>query len=84
MFTPFARGAVYAGIDPTGKRAFIRMLVTEMTREQLAAWFLIDPATASRYIYPAEVKETPVTVPVLDNNPGAPAPKPYKAHGRKA
>jgi len=55
-----------------------------MTREQLAAWFLIDPATASRYIYPAEIKETPVTVPVLDNNPGAPAPKPFKAHGRKA
>jgi len=84
MFTPFARGAMYAGVDPTGKQAFIRLLVTEMTREQLAAWYLIDPATASRYIYPDAVKDTPVIVPTIDNNPGAPAPKPLKAHGRKA
>jgi hypothetical protein len=85
MFTPFSKGAVYTGVDPTGKRAFLRVLVTEMTREQLAAWYLIDPATASRYVTPAALKDVTVTLPTLDNNPEQPMPllERPKANGSK-
>ncbi len=86
MFTPAAHGAVYVGIDPTGKRAFIRLLVTEMTREQLAAWYAIDAATASRYVNPKALKDTPVTALTIDNNPGQALPLPAmkkQQHGKR-
>jgi len=83
MFTRLAQGAVYMGIDPTGKRGFIRVLVADMTREQLAAWVKIDAATASRYVNPAALKDEPVPVPIIDNNPGQPVPTITKADERK-
>lgn len=75
MFTRLAKGVVYTGIDPTGKRAFLRCLVEEMTREQLAAWFAIDPATASRYVIPASLVDAIIDAPIIDNEPDKPVPK---------
>jgi hypothetical protein len=72
MFTPFSKGAVYTGQDPTG-RGFIRVPVERMTPEQLAAWFAIDPATARRYFDPTKVGR--YAPPKIDNAPGAPLPK---------
>lgn len=75
MFTRQARGVVYTGIDPTGRSGMIRVLVEEMTREQLAAWLAIDAATASRYVNPAALKDTAVDLPTIDNEPAKPLPK---------
>lgn len=75
MFTRHAVGAVYVGIDPTGKRGFGRWLVTEMTREQLAAWCAIDSATASRYVIAAALVDAMIEAPIIDNEPEAELPK---------
>lgn len=72
MFTRLAKGAVYVGQDPTGG-GFIRLPVVDMTPEQLAAWLLIDRASALRYVDPTAL---PVyRAPKIDNAPGAPLPK---------
>lgn len=72
MFTKAAKGVVYIGQDPTGG-GFVRLPVEGMTREQAAAWLLLDPATARRYIDPTRVGR--YTPPKFDNAPGAPLPK---------
>ena len=81
MFTRFAKGAVYTGQDPTGA-GFIRLPVEQMTREQLGAWFAIDPATARRYFDPTKVGR--YTAPKVDNAPGAPLPKLNDDTGKKS
>ncbi len=72
MFLPSAIGAVYVGADPTSGR-FVRLAVTEMTPEQVAAWLLIAPATARLYVDPKRV--APATLRPFDNQPGAPVPQ---------
>lgn len=63
---------MYVGQDPTGK-GFIKIAVEKFTKEQVAAWLLIAPATALKYVYPELVgKYTP---PQYDTQPGAPMPK---------
>jgi hypothetical protein len=75
MFTRQAKGVVYTGVDPTGRSGMIRVLVEEMTREQLAAWCLIDAATASQYVNLDALKDTVVDLPSIDNEPEKPLPK---------
>lgn len=75
MFTRQAKGVVYTGVDPTGRSGMIRVLIEEMTREQLAAWCLIDAATASQYVNPDALKGTVVDLPSIDNEPEKPLPK---------
>lgn len=75
LFTRQAKGVVYTGIDPTGRSGMIRMLVEEMTLEQLAAWYLIDAATVSGYVNPAALKDTVIDLPTIDNEPAKPLPK---------
>lgn len=72
MLTRYAKGAVYVGNDPTGG-GVIRLPVSDMSPEQLAAWLLIDPATARRYVDPTKVQR--YRAPKFDNAPGAPLPK---------
>jgi hypothetical protein len=72
MFKPTAKGVMYIGQDPTGK-GFIKIAIESMSEEQVAAWLLIDPATASKFFYPHLVR--PYTPPAYDNNPGTPLPK---------
>lgn len=63
---------MYVGQDPTGK-GFIKVAIETFTKEQVAAWLLIDPATALKYVHPEQVgKYTP---PQYDTQPGAPMPK---------
>lgn len=75
MFTRHAKGVVYTGVDPTGRSGMIRVLVEEMTLEQLAAWYLIDAATVSGYVILDALKDTVVDLPSIDNEPEKPLPK---------
>ena len=75
MFTRHAKGVVYTGVDPTGRSGMIRVLVEEMTREQLAAWYLIDAATVSGYVNSAALKDIVLDLPTIDNEPEKPLPK---------
>ena len=72
MFKTSANGVMYVGQDPTGK-GFVKMLIVSMSEEQVAAWLLIDPATATRYVYPDRVGV--YKKPAYDNQPGTPLPK---------
>ena len=63
---------MYIGQDPTGG-GFLRIAVESMTPAQLAAWVLIDPATARRYVDPTKLPA--YKIPKFDNAPGAPLPK---------
>ena len=81
MLTRYAKGALYVGQDPTGG-GFIRLPVSDMTPEQLAAWFAIDPATARRYVDPTKLPK--YRAPKFDNAPGAPLPKLKKDDEQRA
>lgn len=72
MFKASANGVMYVGQDPTDK-GFVKMLIVSMSEEQVAAWLLIDPATATRYVYPDRVGV--YKKPTYDNQPGTPLPK---------
>ena len=75
QFRKSASEAVYIGIDPTGRRGFLRCPVTEMTAEEVRAWYEIDPVTAGKYVWPESIAKIPVNYIKVDNNPGQPPPK---------
>ena len=50
-FKSSAFSAIYTGIDPTGRRGFMRCPVMALSPEELRAWMAIDPVTVSKYVH---------------------------------
>lgn len=73
-FTKGAINAMYVGIDPTGRRGFMRCPVTALSAEELRAWLAIDPATAAKYVHPESLRGVPVVYQDIDNEAGKPIP----------
>lgn len=75
QFKKSALSALYSGIDPTGRRGFLRCPVTSLTPEQMRAWHEIDPYTVQKYVWPDSLAGIPVAYVNIDNEPGKPPPK---------
>ena len=82
-FKSSAISAIYAGIDPTGRRGFIRCPVTALSPEELRAWLAIDPAAVNKFVHVESLAAIALVYKELDNEPGKPTPKLNNAGKRK-
>lgn len=82
-FKSSAFSAIYTGIDPTGRRGFMRCPVTALSPEELRAWMAIDPLTVSKYVHTESLAMVAFKFPQQDNEPGKPVPTLKDAGKRK-
>ncbi len=67
-------GLCYVGTDPANQGGTIRIVLGDMSIEQLRGWLRNDYTTASKYV--EEIEPLPEIEPdKVDNQPGAPLPK---------